>query len=300
MLWMLLWPSLAGIVLGLAARLVLRRGAHRAAGSGVPAAAVGVAVVVMVVYPLLGAAPLWFDTPSGMWSTLSEARFALPLVLGLFALVLHGAMRSRPSVPGGASLAPRSWRSFLATWWLGALLGVLALIVGLTLAAGTASQPNDAGEHVLYMVDVGPAAMGTTIYGWHYSLVPSVLGVLLCLATWWSLSRIARPPLDPTRTADAADRRLRSTNAVRIALGALLLHLASILRFLADTSQLVGLFDSGQRLSFTTGTPFSALTGTLDVLALIAGILGLALWVFTVLTAVPAPWAARASTSVAS
>lgn len=296
LLWTLLWPTLASILLGVAAWLVIRRGARPVLVGRVPAAVVaGIAVLVMALHPVLGAAPLRLDAPTEVWRTLIDSRFALPLVLGLPALLPFAVVRPRPSTAAGALLAPRTWRSFLSSWWLCALLGVLALILGLTLAAGLASQPNDAGEYALYAVDFGSGAIGATIYGWHYSLVPSVLWVLLCAATWWTLTRIARPPLDPAQGADVTDRHLRSANAARIALGALLLHLAMVVRSLANTSRMTGSFSGSHDLSFSAGTPFSALTGSLDVLAQMAGVLGLALWVFTVLTAVAVPSASRAS-----
>ncbi len=131
------------------------------------------------------------------------------------------------------------------------------------------------------------------IYGWHLSFVPPALLVPLCAATWWTLHRIARPPLAAEHTADAVDRRLRSANVLRVALGTLLLHLTAILHSLADTSRATLSVSPTKDVTFSAGTPFSALTRTLDVLALLAGILGLALWVFTILTAVPAPSASR-------
>ncbi|MDN6398864.1 MAG: hypothetical protein L0K01_00195 [Brachybacterium sp.] len=296
LLWILLWPTLASILLGVAAWLVIRRGARPVLVGRVPAAVVaGIAVLVMALHPVLGAAPLRLDAPTEVWRTLIDSRFALPLVLGLPALLPFAVVRPRPSTPAGALLAPRTWRSFLSSWWLCALLGVFALILGLTLAAGLASQPNDAGEYALYAVDFGSGAIGATIYGWHYSLVPSVLWVLLGAATWWTLTRIARPPLDPAQAADVTDRHLRSANAARIALGALLLHLEAVVRSLANTSRMTGSFSGSDDLSFSAGTPFSALTGSLDLLAQVAGVLGLALWVFTALTAVTVPSAARAA-----
>ncbi|WP_394216359.1 hypothetical protein [Brachybacterium vulturis] len=296
LLWTLLWPSLASILLGVAAWSVIRRGARPVLVGRVPTAAMaGIAVLVMAVHPLLGAAPLWIDASSALWQSLIDSRFALPLLLGVLVLIPCAVVRPHSSTPTGPRLMPRTWRSFLSTWWLGALLGVLALIVGLTLASGMASQPNDAGEYTMYIVDVGPDAIGATIYGWHRSLVPSVLWVLLCAATWWTVSRIARAPLTTAQDADVTERRLRSTNAVRVALGALVLHLEAILHSLASTSRVTGSFASGERLPFSAGTPSSALTGALDVLAQVAGILGLALWVFTLLTAVPAPSASRVS-----
>lgn len=294
LLWMLLWPSLVSIALALVAWAVLSRSASPVlTGRALTAVLLGVAVAIVAVFPYLGIAPLWFDLPRGFWSAVTDARYALPLVIGLLVLIPLGLPRPRPTTPSGAALTPRTWRSFLATWWLGAHLVVLVLVLALTLAAGLASRPNDDGEYVEYLVDLGSGAIGTTIYGWHFSVLPLVLLALLTAAAWWVLARIARPPLAEDHGADAADRRLRSANVLRVALGALLLHLETVLSSLANTSRLSGRFSDGGDLSFSAGTPFSALTGTLDVLALLAGLLGLALWVFTALTALPAPSRAR-------
>ncbi|WP_114853591.1 hypothetical protein [Brachybacterium sp. YJGR34] len=296
LIWTLLWPSLVSTLLAVVSWLMFRRRSHTIlAGRARVAAIAGIAAIVAAAYPLLSAVPLWIEVPEGMWSALSGARFTLPLLLGLLTMVLLGALRRRPTTPSGALLAPRTWRSFLSTWWFVALMGVLALILGLTLAAGVASQPNEAGEYVLYWVDLGAGAIGTTIYGWHHSLVPAALCALLSAATWWTLTRIARPPLESPHIMDVAARRLDSANAARVALGALLLHLEAILRSLANTSRVTGSFSAPDAMPFSAGTPFSALTGALDVLALLAGILGLALWVFTALTALPAPTPSRSS-----
>ncbi|MDN5820400.1 MAG: hypothetical protein L0H39_02815 [Brachybacterium sp.] len=297
LIWKLLWPTLAGIVLAVTAWSVLRRSARLLLVGRAPTAVmVGTASLVTVGYPFLVVAVLLIGAPYQEWPAIADARFALPLVLGLLVLILLGAVRPSPS-PGAASgalLAPRSWRSFLSSWWIGAFLAVLGLIVALSLAAGFASQPNDAGEYVLYEISFdSSSAMLMPIYGWHLSLVPLALLVPLCAATWWTLHRIARPPLAAEHTADAVDRRLRSANVLRVTLGALLLHLTVILHSLADTSRATLSVSPTEDVTFSGGTPFSALTGTLDVLALLAGILGLALWVFTMLTAVPAPSASR-------
>lgn len=295
LLWMLLGPTAAALLLGVGAWCVLRREAPPLrAGRLSSAVAVGIAVVVMVAHTVLGAAALWVPALRDLSSVLFDARFALPLVLGLLAVAVLGALRPRTTTPAGALLAPRSWRSFVRDRWLIALLSVLALNLALSLAAGMASEPNEAGEYVMYWVDAGSMQMGTNIYGWHLSVVPMALCVLLCAVTGWALSRIARAPMGTEHRGDVADRRLRSTNTARIALGALLLHLEVVLHSLANTSRMTGSF-SGDDVSFSTGTPFSALSGTLGVLAQVAGILGLALWVFTVLTAVRAPSSTRAS-----
>ena len=296
LLWMLLWKSLAGIVLGALAWTVRRRGLPALeAGRAVTAVAAGGAVVLLAAHSVLGAMPLWVEAPRELWSAVFGARYALPLVLGPAALLALGAVRPRRAPSAGATLAPRTWRSFLGVRWLSALLLALVLVLALTLAAGTASRPDEDGEYTRYVVDVGSGTLGTDIYGWHRSALPLVLLVPLGAATWWALSRIARPPL--AEAADAADRRRRSANVARVALGALLLHLGTILTSLANTSRLSGTFSGGDRGWFSISTPFAALSGTLDVLGAVAACAGCALWVFTALTAVPAPSVSRSRRS---
>lgn len=296
LLWMLLWRHLAGIVLGALAWAVRRRGLPALeAGRAVTAAAAGGAVVLLAACSVLGAMPLWVEAPREVWSAVFGARYALPLVLGLAALIALGAVRPHRAPSAGATLAPRTWRSFLEVRWLSALLLTLVLVLVLTLAAGTASRPDEDGEYTRYVVDVGSGTLGTGIYGWHHSALPLVLLVPLGAATWWALSRIARPPL--AEAADAADRRRRSANVARVALGALLLHLGTILTSLANTSRLSGTFSGGDRGWFSISTPFAALSGALDVLGAVAACAGCALWVFTALTAVPAPSLSRSRRS---
>lgn len=297
LLWMLLWRHLAGIVLGALAWTVRRRGLPALeAGRAVTAAVAGGAVVLLAACSALGAMPLWVEAPREVWSAVFGARYALSLVLGLAALIALGAVRPHRAPIAGATLAPRTWRSFLEVRWLSALLLLtLVLVLVLTLAAGTASRPDEDGEYTRYVVDVGSGTLGTGIYGWHHSALPLVLLVPLGAATWWALSRIARPPL--AEAADAADRRRRSANVARVALGALLLHLGTILTSLANTSRLSGTFSGGDRGWFSISTPFAALSGALDVLGAVAACAGCALWVFTALTAVPAPSLSRSRRS---
>lgn len=298
LLWMLLWRHLAGIVLGALAWAVRRRGLPALeAGRAVTAAAAGGAVVLLAAYSVLGAMPLWVEAPREVWSAVFGARYALPLVLGLAALIALGAVRPHRPPIAGATLAPRTWRSFLEVRWLSAVLLTLVLVLVLTLAAGTASRPDEDGEYTRYVVDVGSGTLGTGIYGWHHSALPLVLLMPLGAATWWALSRIARPPLAEAEPADTAKRRRRSANVARVALGALLLHLGTILTSLANTSRLSGTFSGGDRGQFSISTPFAALSGALDVLGAVAACAGCALWVFTALTAVPAPSLSRSRRS---
>ena len=186
LLWMLLWRPLAGIVLGALVWTVRRRGLPALeAGRAVTAAVTGGAVVLLAAYSLVGALPLWVDMPRELWSAAVGARYALPLVLGLVALVALGAVRPHRAPSTGASLAPRTWRTFLDARWLAALViaFVLVLVLVPTLAAGMASRPDENGEYTRYVVDVGSGTLGTGIYGWHHSALPLVLLVPLGAAT---------------------------------------------------------------------------------------------------------------------
>lgn len=288
-IWPLVWPSLASFVAALVAWVLMRRRGSRTAhgGRGRTALTAGAAAVVMMGFPFVGVLPLWIDAPMRTWLAVGNFRYALPLVLGLIVIAVLGLSRGPREASAGAHLAPRTWRSFLAIWWLGACLAVLAVILGLTFAAGLASQPDDDGNYTMYLVDFGSSAAGSSIYGWHYSALPLVLLALMVLATWWALSSIARPPLGSDPVTDAATRRLHSTNVVRVALGALLLHLGAILSSLANTASLTSTLHASDGTYFTSGTPFSALTDVLVYSSILVDIVGLGLLIFTALTALP-------------
>lgn len=295
-IWLMIWPALMSLAVAALALFIARRSSHDiVAARGRTALAAGTAAAVIVGYPAIDLLHLLFPLPRWTWSAVHDLRFSLPLVLGLIAVAVISLPRRRREESPGAHLAPRTWRSFLATWWLVACLAVFAVIVGLTLAAGFASQPDDQGRYTMYLVDFGAAAAGSTIYGWHYSAVPLTLLVLTVAITWWGLASVARPPLATDHVADTAVRRLRSTNVARVVLGALLLHLTAILSSLSVTSSLSSTTYSPDGTFFTSGTPFSALTGALQVSAVLTAIIGLSLWIYTALTAVPS--AARSARS---
>lgn len=288
-IWPILWPSLASLVLAAGFWALRARGRPPMRDrSPWSAAVVWAAVTVTVAFPVVGVLPLWIDIDSETWSRAIDARFAVPLVLGLLAVLALSTTGRRRGLATGASLTPRTWRSFVPGGWLGLHLTVLAVIAAITLAAGAASRPDEDGRYTQYVVDLGSGSAGTGIYGWHHSAAPLALLVLLSAGTWWSLARIARPPLAEDPAADGAERRQRSTDVMRVALGALLLHLETILASLRNTSMLTATMHGEDGFFLTTGTPFSALTGALGVLALLVGILGLALWTLAALPSRPA------------
>lgn len=249
------------------------------------AAALGVLVIGGLA--VSGVLSLWSDLAAGASAVMHPYRFALPLALGLLMLVVLSLFRRGHDARVGALLVPRTWRSFVADGWLLGYAAAVAVIVAITLSTGFASQPDDEGRYTQYVIDVGSGTLGTGIYGWHYSVIPLILLVFLTVRTWWALSALARPPLGTDLALDRARRRLASANVLRVALGALLLHLQAVLASLASTASLTGTFHAPDDFFFTSRTSFSALGGTLEIAAILAGAIGLGLWIFTGLTALP-------------
>lgn len=290
-IWMVAWPILASLALAAVAWLVAWRLRPRpeADGRWRTVIAAGAATVLMMGYPFTGPLPLWVDISPPVASAVADARYALPLAIGLIVVVVIGLVRRRRTAAASAHLTPRTWRSFIATGWLWAYLVALVTIVGLTVAAGLASEADEQGNYTMYWVDLGSMTIGSSIYGWHHSLVPLVVLALLTAATWWALASIARPPLNSMHGADSLVRQLRSTDVMRMVIGALLLHLKAVLASLANTSAMTGGMSGPDGGHFTSGTPFSALTGVLHTSATLVGIVGLALWIATALSALPRP-----------
>lgn len=286
MWWTVIWPSLAGTMAAVVVWLLRRSRPSRANLDSrlLTTSVAGTAALVVVMHRLLAPLPLYVDVPSGVWEAAFGARYVLPLVLGLIAVLLLGVPDRRRRASSGADLTPRTWRSYIATGWLGTTLATLVVVIGLSLAAGFASEPDDQGRHVRYTADFGSASVSTEIYGWHVSAVPLVVLALTLATGWRALTSIARRPPGADVEVDSAARRLRSTNVARMTLGAVLLHLQSILHSLAATSSVRGTMSTTRGEYFSSGTAFSALTEFLQVSGTVVGIVGLGLWVFTALT----------------
>lgn len=287
-----MWYLFAPIVVGIAGAVPLwllgraRRPGLDRRSAILTAVVAGVSSLAMVAYSLSPVVALSGAIPlhAVPWDAYSAVRYLLPLVLGVLTVLALG-IPARTRGSSGAQLTPRTWSSFLGRSWIATLLSVLGVVVAVTVAAGLASGRDDAGHYTQYVVDLGPGSMAMTIYGWHFSVGPLVAVAVLLAATVAALARIARPPHPEDLEVDIARRRLQSTNVVRVATGALLLHLATVLRSLAQTaaSSLTVWAESGEH--FRSGTSFAALSPVLQVGALLAGSIGLALWILTMLSA---------------
>lgn len=283
----LLAPALAG-VLG----AVLWRALGRSALPGLDARtapltvlASGAAALLMIGPMVLFAFAQYVVEIQGLpWEAYRGVRFLLPLVLGILAILVL-AIPARREHSSGASLTRRTWTSFLGRSWWATFPIVLGIVLALTVLCGMASERDESGHFTLYSVQLGSGGMMLDFYGWHYSVGPMIaMGVLLAVSIV-ALAAIARPPHPVDLDGDVGRRRLRSANAARMATGALLLHLGTVLRALqgAAVSTLTVGTESGEQ--FSTGTSFADLAPALTVAAPLITALGLGLWVFTALSA---------------
>lgn len=286
----LLLPAVVGVLGAALTRLALRgrlprleRPAARAT-----ALAAGGSALLMIVFMASPVIPMYVTEVSAFpWAAHSAVRFVLPLVLGILAVLLLGlpvrARRSR-----SAQLTRRTWTSFLSPPWMVALGIVLALVVTVTVSAGMVSERDEEGRFTLYVIELGSGSASTGFYGWHHSIAPMVALVLLLVAAAVAWAGIARPPHPEDVEQDIARRRLRSTNVARLTIGALLLHLASILRLLENAASMrLTLFEEAGA-GYTATANYSDLQPFLQHGAPLLATIGLGLWVYTALTALPA------------
>ncbi|MFC7402415.1 hypothetical protein [Citricoccus sp. GCM10030269] len=218
------------------------------------------------------------DIPSVLMGWYADYHYIAPLVLGILGLALLAfPAHARPG-QGTATLAPRTPTSFGRAWWFVTAGAVAGLVVLITVITGLASEPDSTGRYMVYSVEVGGQyGMGTSIYGWFYSIPALVLLVLMIVVVVIDLYLISRPALEGDHIRDAHVRTLRTRNVLAVASGALLIHLGLILRSLAGTAGMQGQFtiDGGMVTSWTT---FAALQPVLIGAGALTLALGFGLW----------------------
>lgn len=217
-----------------------------------------------------------------------DYRFTVPLLLGILGLALLAFPAHARTGRGAAELAPRTPTSFGRRWWFAVPAVLVALIVLTTIIAGTASSPEPTtGRYAVYFVDIGgEGSMGTTIYGWFYSLPCLILLAILLALAYLDLFLISRPVLGHERGPDVHVRTARTRNVLAVTTGALLVHLGLILESLAGTASMRGQFTAvdGTATSWTT---FAALQPVLLGASFVALALGVVLWTSVILSAIP-------------
>src|SRR5699024_1624471 len=160
----------------------------------------------------------------------------------------------------------------------------------LAVAAGIVSAPDPQGRYRLYTVDAGTAGITLgNFYGCYYSIPAMILLALLLVLVLTHAVMIARPALAPghQQLGDVAARRRLMRNALLLASGAVLLHLWSVLKDLADVASSSGMVSPTDTSVFIFGPPFAALEPALSVAAQCAFGLGVAAWAGVALFAIP-------------
>lgn len=268
-------------------------------------AAAGVLIAfAFVLVPFVIELSAWFLPSSTLVKLAWELRdtpvkYALPLVSGLIAVALMACGSAQPMLqpivrdvgPSSrvpepltgeyteASLMRRSTFAFARRNEL-IWIGVLALAaVGVALAAGRVSLPDEAGRYRMYEVDAGVQRGATEIYGWHFSSAALVSMLLLLLAALVALWRIAKPPFETNTGIEFATRKLRSDWVTRTVIAALLVHLGDVSRFLSASASLrMSSMVAGGGPMLESWPKFAALGPALQVIGYGLGFLGIALW----------------------
>lgn len=214
--------------------------------------------------------------------------YVAPLISGLVGVLvlMLPVLGHKPA--GSAQLTRRTAFSFARPWLLvlaGSLIGAIFI---LSLVAGRASSPDEAGRYRLLAMESAAAEIHVLIYGWYYSLPSLVALVLFAGAALLALGLIARPPLATDTLQDTAIRKERTRNVMGVLVGGLLLHLGAVLSFLGYTgTSSVGIFQGEDIIPIIA--PFAAFGPLLWATGVMAAILGFACWFEVTLSSVRRP-----------
>ncbi|MEI3844272.1 MULTISPECIES: hypothetical protein [unclassified Microbacterium] len=213
-----------------------------------------------------------------------RVRAIAPLVMGTLGVMGLSIPAERRPRARAATVARRTVSVFLSRGWPLAITGIGALVLILSLAAGSVSRPDAEGRSVEFALPIGPGGEArTTIYGWYFSVPALIVTGLLLVVTAIAWHALTRFPWGEDIALDTAVRRTRAANIGRATTGALLIHLSFITRSLAGTASISGRFESGPWIV----PSFAAMGPALSVASLIALIGGLALWAVVAFTAIP-------------
>lgn len=291
LMFLVLGPLLTGLIVGLAWWLPWGRKMGLPDGSNrLVSVMAGLLLVLGVLAERLVGVPLIlpFEVPMAASAWYIDFRFTVPLLLGILALALLVFPAQSRGGRGAATLSPRTPTSFGRRWWFAIPIVLVAFIVLFTIIAGAASSPDPTtGRYTMYFVEIGgQQGMGTTIYGWYYSVPCLILLAIMLAVAYLDLFLISRPALDQDHGPDVRVRTARTRTVLAVTTGALLVHLGLILESLAGTASLRSQFTAAGG-TVTSWTTFAALQPVLFGASFVALALGVALWVSVILSAIP-------------
>ncbi|MEU4016115.1 hypothetical protein AB0E56_12725 [Microbacterium sp. NPDC028030] len=285
LLMLLTWgPILLALGIALSLRWTLLRHTPRMTRPDAVAAAIAGGIPSLVVSaPRVGALgagpPLWTDL--GFLA-------ALPLILGIFGVVVLSFPARAARTSASARLAPRTLQTFVRPRQPIVLGSLAAIALALTLAAGAASETDELGHHTRFTITLGTSgtSASTGIYGWYHSLPSLTLLAVLLVITAVAWLRLPRPAWGEDIAHDTAVRRTRADNITRLASGAVLLHLAVVFNSLRGTASVM-LSVSGNELGMISlGTPFAAMQPALFITGTASTVAGVTLWMLAALSGV--------------
>lgn len=268
--------------------VALRRGFAVAAVLGALIGVLGDLVLRVIGVPWL----IPFELSAAFGEAYRDFRFLAPPLAGLLAVIVLTFPIVSRKASATAALIPRGPGTFIRGRWLIVPAILLALLVTLAVACGVVSEPNEmTGRYTMWMIEIGGEfAMGTTIYGWFYSLPVLAVLLVMIIVGWIDLALIARPALDHGNGEDPQRRVVRSRNVVMAITATLFLAVSQAFGSLAGTASLRA--SSG---TFNSWTPIAALEPALHVTSYVAAALGVACWVSIALSALPSPTRTRAA-----
>lgn len=286
-------PVVAGLLLAVGASFARRRSwvSLPSRVRVVTAVGMALALAMTIIFAVWRASPAWrLDLGADTFEIVHLLTYLVPLALTCIALIFLIAPMPTPGPQGSAELAPRTLLTFASRLWLRTAISVVIAVVAVSILAGLASSPDDAGRYLIYTVKVSAnLSSGTMIYGWWYS-VPCLIAVaIIIVLTVLALVLVSRPALASNRQRDVSIRTTRVRNVLMVMTGGLLLHLGAILSSLYGASTLHTSFDAGQIGTIQLGTSFAAIGPALQIASVTSTILGMSLWWLTLLSVSHAP-----------
>lgn len=284
-------PTAAGLLIAVGVSVAMRRSRVILPMGTLVATSVGVLIAIggMILYTAGRIPPEWILTlGEDKYLIFQLARFLVPLILTVIALVLLILPAPSAGPRGSAALAPRTLTTFAPKRWAGLWVAVASAVAVFTVLAGLASSPDDAGRYTKFTVEVSPTvSSATSIYGWWFSVPCVITIVILAAVTWVALVVISRPALAADPHTDTLVRTTRVRNVLAVGAGGLFLHLGAILQSLWGTSSLRSQLETGQAGTVGVGTSFAAMGPALQVASIIAMLIGMTLWWLVLLSALP-------------
>jgi hypothetical protein len=208
--------------------------------------AAGVVVVGWAVDVVAGV--VWVRFPAVPWWSL-----VTPLLLaavGLAIVAVRGGKReARAGVPALPAVR-RTWRTFASSGLLATAAVIAAVLVLVTLIAGTASIADENGALIFLPLAGGGVS---TFYGWALGGPVLVGTLLLAASTVACLSAVAASPFSGPHTVQAETRQRRVTSDA-----VAMLTLAALALTLGGALQTVGHAGAGEVNDVVWSTGFSA------------------------------------------